>query len=271
MTGCIKLAGLIFCPKHEIEGQRIIEDTKSNMNWIMTDSVVALLIIIICILFEAAYYTFWNDSSDNYTAFTEEVEAYTPVIPKYCDEYGISEYTELVKAVMMQESGGRGKDPMQASESGYNMKYPRRPNGIKDPEYSNRCGVQAIAGCLKAAKCKDPLDMSRIRLALQGYNYGKGYIPWAVKWDAGYIVENAAAFSDLQAKKRGSKGYGGKQYPTHVLRYYPYGSYTYGISNTKITKVAAVQIGNKGGRKFWSVVRLQEPCRLVRDLRLVVC
>lgn len=37
---------------------------------------------------------------------------------------------------MMQESGGKGNDPMQASESGYNTKYPRVPNGITDPEYS---------------------------------------------------------------------------------------------------------------------------------------
>ena len=46
---------------------------------------------------------------------------------------------------MMQESGGRGKDPMQASECGYNKKYPKKPNGIKDPEYSIDCGVHYLA------------------------------------------------------------------------------------------------------------------------------
>ena len=35
---------------------------------------------------------------------------------KYVKEYGIPEYVELIKAVMMQESGGRGLDPMQAAE-----------------------------------------------------------------------------------------------------------------------------------------------------------
>ncbi len=57
-----------------------------------------------------------------------------------------------------------------------------------------------LADCLKAAKCKSPLDMDRIRLCLQGYNYGNGYIPWAIKRDGGYTVANAIAFSNMQAR-----------------------------------------------------------------------
>ena len=34
-------------------------------------------------------------------------------------QYGIPEYVELIKAVMMQESGGRGLDPMQAAEGSF--------------------------------------------------------------------------------------------------------------------------------------------------------
>ena len=55
---------------------------------------------------------------------SEEVEAYTPIIRVYANQYGIGEYVELIKAIMMQESGGQGFDPMQASESGYNTRYP---------------------------------------------------------------------------------------------------------------------------------------------------
>ncbi|EKC70742.1 hypothetical protein OBE_03737, partial [human gut metagenome] len=44
--------------------------------------------------------------------------------------YGIGEYVELIKAIMMQESGGRGLDPMQCSEGSFNTKYPKQPNGI---------------------------------------------------------------------------------------------------------------------------------------------
>ena len=230
----------------------LLRSVKALISTLSAGGIICLVIVMICILFGAAFYFFGDDSSANYTSVSPEVEAYSDVITKYAGQYGIGEYTELVKAVMMQESGGKGKDPMQASESGYNKKYPHSPNGIKDPEYSIQCGVQALAALLKAAKCKSPMDMNRIRLALQGYNYGNGYIPWAIRRDGGYTVKNASDFSDMQAKKHGWKSYGDKQYPAHVLRYYPYGNYNYGIGNGKIVSVAAKQIGNKGGRKFWS-------------------
>lgn len=230
----------------------LIRSARALISTLSAGGIVCLVIVLVCILFGAAFYFFGDDSSANYTPVSPEVEAYSAVIFKYADQYGIGEYTELVKAVMMQESGGRGTDPMQASESGFNKKYPHSPNSIKDPEYSIQCGVQALAASLKEAKCKNPMDMNRIRLALQGYNYGNGYISWAINRDGGYTVENASDFSDMQAKKHGWKSYGDKQYPAHVLRYYPYGNYNYGIGNGKIVSVAAQQIGNKGGRKFWS-------------------
>ena len=55
------------------------------------------------------------------------LEAYEPIIQKYAKEYGIPEYVELIKAVMMQESGGMGLDPMQAAEGSFNTKYPHEP------------------------------------------------------------------------------------------------------------------------------------------------
>ena len=230
----------------------LIRSAKAMIEAISAGGIVCLVTMLVCILFGAAFYFFGDDSSANYTPVSPEVEAYSAVISKYAGQYGIGEYTELIKAVMMQESGGKGTDPMQASESGYNKKYPHSPNSIKDPEYSIQCGVKALAASLKEAKCKNPMDMDRIRLALQGYNYGNGYISWAIARDGGYTVENASDFSDMQAKKHGWKSYGDKQYPAHVLRYYPYGNYNYGIGNSKITEVAAKQIGNQGGRKFWS-------------------
>ena len=230
----------------------LIRSVKAMIEALSAGGIVCLVIVLVCILFGAAFYFFGDDSLANYTPVSPEVEAYSAVISKYAGQYGIGEYTELVKAVMMQESGGKGTDPMQASESGYNKKYPHSPNSIKDPEYSIQCGVKALAASLKEAKCKNPMDMDRIRLALQGYNYGNGYISWAIARDGGYTVENASDFSDMQAKKHGWKSYGDKQYPAHVLRYYPYGNYNYGIGNSKITEVAAKQIGNQGGRKFWS-------------------
>ena len=140
----------------------------------------------------------------------------------------IGEYVELIKAIMMQESGGRGLDPMQCSEGSFNTKYPRQPNGITDPEYSISCGVQEIKSCLERAGVKNPLDMENIKLALQSYNYGNGYLEWA-KARGGYTLANAAEFSDMMAQRMGWSSYGDKQYVPHVLQYkgrFRDGSYT---------------------------------------------
>ena len=89
---------------------------KALISAVIAGGWVAVVIIIICCFFGAALYLFGDSSDTGYIPVSEEVEQYSPLISRYAKEYGISEYTELIKAVMMQESGGRGSDPMQASE-----------------------------------------------------------------------------------------------------------------------------------------------------------
>lgn len=133
---------------------------------------------------------------------------YEPLIRLYAKEYDMLDYVDLIKAVIMQESGGRGKDPMQSSEGPFNTRYPNVPNGITDPEYSIACGVQELKSVLDAAKVESPVDLERIKLALQGYNYGNGYIDWAVEKDGGYTKANAIEFSDMMAERLGWTSYG---------------------------------------------------------------
>lgn len=149
-----------------------------------------------------------------------ECERYRPLVQKYASMYGMSEYVELLLAVMMQESGGTLPDVMQAAEGAFNTKYPKVPNGIPDPEYSIECGVQELKRALEMAGCTGPTDLTHIKLALQGYNFGEGYITWAIQNYGGYSEENAAEFSDMMAARMGWRGYGDKKYVEHVLRYY---------------------------------------------------
>lgn len=209
--------------KLAIAGIKALASALIAMGWL------AVIVIIICCLFGAAFYFFGDNSSSEYTPVSKEVEAYEPLIREYANKYGIGEYVNFIKAVMMQESGGRGNDPMQSSEGPFNKKYPKSPNGITDPKYSVECGVQELKSVLQQAKVANPLDMDRIKLALQGYNYGNGYIPWAVKTSGGYSAANAAEFSNIMAKKMGWSSYGDKEYVPHVLRYYPYGNFSYDV------------------------------------------
>lgn len=231
----------------------IIAGTKALVAAIAAGGWIAVLIIMIVVLFGAAVAMFGGGSDSNsYTPISAEVEAYEPIIQKYAKEYGIPEYVELIKAVMMQESGGRGLDPMQAAEGSFNTKYPHEPNGIKDPEYSIQCGVQELKAALTSAEVESPIDMEHIKLALQGYNFGNGYISWAKSKYGGYSYANAVEFSTQQAQRLGWDSYGDTQYPAHVLRYYPYGRAFTAGGNQAIVEVALTQIGNQGGQPYWS-------------------
>ena len=231
----------------------IIAGTKALVAAIAAGGWIAVLIIMIVVLFGAAVAMFGGGSDSNsYTPVSAEVEAYEPIIQKYAKEYGIPEYVELIKAVMMQESGGRGLDPMQAAEGSFNTKYPHEPNGIKDPEYSIQCGVQELKAALTSAEVESPIDMEHIKLALQGYNFGNGYISWAKAKYGGYSYANAVEFSTQQAQRLGWDSYGDTQYPAHVLRYYPYGRAFTAGGNQAIVEVALTQVGNQGGQPYWS-------------------
>ena len=231
----------------------IIAGTKALITAIAAGGWIAVVIILVVLLLGCAVAFFGGSSNrSSYTPVSAEVEAYEPLIQKYARQYGIPEYVELIKAVMMQESGGRGLDPMQAAEGSFNTRYPHEPNGIKDPEYSIECGVQELKAALVAAEVENPIDMEHIKLALQGYNFGNGYISWAKSNYGSYSYANAVEFSTMQAERLGWSSYGDTQYVNHVLRYYPIGRAFTSGGNQVIVEVALTQLGNEGGQPYWS-------------------
>lgn len=229
----------------------VIAALKTLISAIIAGGWIVVLILLIVILFGGLLSMVGGSNASTVTQVSAEVEAYEPLIRQYARQHGIEEYVELIKAVMMQESGGQGTDPMQASECGYNTRYPNTPNGIPDPEYSIDVGIQNFAACLREAEVESPLDMNNIKLALQGYNYGNGYISWAKENYGGYTYANAVEFSTMMAERNGWSSYGDKEYVSHVLRYYVFGRIPTGIGNQAIVQVALTQEGNGGG-PYWS-------------------
>lgn len=148
-----------------------------------------------------------------------EVLALMPQINAACEKHGIPEYAPLVAAVIMQESGGNVElvngDVMMCAEG---MGY---PVGTPVPvEESIDFGTGLLADLLHQAGASGPADISKISLALQSYNFGGGYLTWAVSKYGGYSKENALEFSQQQAATMGWSGYGDPEYVAHVLRYY---------------------------------------------------
>lgn len=212
----------------------------------------AVLVVLILIVGIIGGVAFLGNSQSN-EALSAEVLAHTPAIQKYASEFGIPEYVPAIQAIMMQESGGRGTDPMQASECPYNTQYPNTPGAIQDADYSIKVGIQYYAECVRESGCENPQDMDRLKLSWQGYNYGNGYISWALEKFGGYSEANALQFSKEQAAAHGWSSYGDTEYVPHVMRYYSGGGWFTGLfGNRQLVNIAKSQLGNEGGEKFWS-------------------
>ena len=147
-------------------------------------------------------------SAEGTAQVSEAVERYRPLFEKYAEKYGIPEYTELLMAKTMQESGGRHADVMQASES---LGLP--PNTITDPERSIDVGVKYFSQVLENAN-------GNVKLALQSYNFGGGFIDYVKEnHDGKYSKDAAVAFSQKKENQLGWSNYGDVNYVQNVMRY----------------------------------------------------
>jgi Cell wall-associated hydrolases (invasion-associated proteins) len=164
--------------------------------------------------------TIMQNSNYNSAKLTPDCEKYRSVVIEYAEKYDMEQFVDIIMAVMMQETGGLYVDVMQSSESEFNAKYPREPNGITDSEYSIYCGVRAFKQAMEIAECESPADMERLKLGLQGYNFGPGYVTWAIANYGGYSKANAEIFSKMMALKMEWSSYGDINYVDNVLRYY---------------------------------------------------
>ena len=224
---------------------RILSKTFNSLSKLWSYGTGLILLLVIC-LFIGVFGSLSNNNNINTenSPLSAEVLAYEGIITQYASHYGIEEYVPIIEAIMMQESGGKGNDPMQAAECEFNTKYPHVPNGIQDPVYSIEVGIQNFADCLATAKVLNINDNNNLYLALQGYNYGKAYISWASEIFGCYSKANAKVYSDNKKSELKIKVFGDPEYVEHVLRYYHFGS-------SNIVDIARNEIGNKGGEKYW--------------------
>lgn len=119
-----------------------------------------------------------DDSGGNYNAsyaglnLSAEVLKHQPMVEKYAKEYGISEYVNVLLAIIQVESGGTAEDVMQSSES---MGLP--PDSLSTEE-SIRQGCKYFASLLSSAEKQ---GISDINAVIQSYNYGGGYLNYVAE------------------------------------------------------------------------------------------
>ncbi|HET7627204.1 MAG TPA: lysozyme family protein [Bacillales bacterium] len=168
----------------------------------------------------------------HYKGFSDQVKQYRPLIKKNLAKYGLENYTPVLMAVMEQESGGTGGDPMQASES---AGLPA--NAIDDPKRSIVQGVKHFRHVLAYGKRKH-VDFATI---IQAYNMGPGYIHYVAEHGGKHSESLAKQFSLLQVHRHPELyDCGGNR---NNFRYpYCYGDYTY---SSKVMKDLHVYRGEK--------------------------
>ena len=125
--------------------------------------------------------------------FTKKVEQHRLLIHKYAKKHQVEEHVDVLLAMMMQESGGRGSDPMQSSES-----LCGAVGCIEDPEESIEQGVAYFAKNLQVAD-------GDVELAVQAYNFGTGFVHYVDKQEASFNQALTIQFSQEMYEKAEDK------------------------------------------------------------------
>ena len=228
--------------------RKLIKGVKKQMNpirWL----IVLLVLLILVILFLIVSIVTQDNSNTYQCQVSEETENYRVMVSYYCEKYDIEDYVDLCLAVMEQESGGKGIDVMQAEQSYYNKEPP-----IDTTEESIDCGVHELSDCLTESSVKSPSDISSISLALQGYNFGNGYISWAKTNYGGYSEDNAKIFSAEMCSSLHLSSYGDVEYVPHVLRYYVQNGKTEVTNEKAAALIKELKENNRASASVWNLI-----------------
>lgn len=132
---------------------------------------IQFTILVFLVIGQITGCNFWDEDNPYGVANVSPlVEQWRSDVERYAQKYGVSEYVELILAMIAQESGGdadRYPDIMQSSESAGSS-----PNAISDPQKSMDQGIRYFASLVKSGK-EAGVDIDTI---LQSYNFGGGYI-----------------------------------------------------------------------------------------------
>ena len=162
-----------------------------------------------------------DDENSNFSSgitgmnLSAEVLKHQPMVEKYAKEYDISEYVNVLLAIIQVESGGTAEDVMQSSES---LGLP--PNSL-DTESSIKQGCKYFASLLSSCKNQGIDDLN---VAIQSYNYGGGYV--------GYVAGKGKKHTFNLAESFAREKSGGKKVTyTNPIAVAKNGGWRYGYGN----------------------------------------
>lgn len=130
-----------------------------------------------------------NDVEYSQLGLSDEVLAYRSLVERYCGEYNISEYVMYILAIMQVESGGKGNDVMQCSES------LGLPLNTLQPEPSIKQGCYYFSELLSSATAFG----CDIFTVVQAYNYGGGFVSYVSAHGQKYTFALAMGYSNMMS------------------------------------------------------------------------
>ncbi|MDT2010825.1 lysozyme family protein [Carnobacterium divergens] len=128
-----------------------------------------------------------GDGNVGVTGLPPEVMKWEPAVIELTTKYNILEYKNYILCIIMVESGGKGTDPMQSSESAG-----QEAGAIQDPLISLNQGVSYYANLVNKAK---ELNVTDVDVINQAYNFGGSYISNIAKKGGKHSLDLAEEYS----------------------------------------------------------------------------
>lgn len=129
------------------------------------------------------------ESNITHGLISDSVIAYRDTVADYAAQNDISDYTDVLLAIMQVESGGELDDLMQSSSS------LELPADSLEQEASIRQGCSYFAHLLRRAESEGcDLDTT-----IQAYNYGSGFIDYVAEHGGKYSLELSEKFAEKQS------------------------------------------------------------------------
>lgn len=167
---------------------------------------MALRLVLVAFLIGVGYYLVHTYQ------ILKQVHKLEPQVVQVLEENEMTEYRDLVLAIIVTESKGLGLDPMQSSESVYG-----ESGSIVDKKESIEQGIAFLNEAMKQSKASD----CDIWTAVQAYNFGLDYIDYVAENGGVTTVELAEQYSrDTLAPLLGNSEQGQYRYlKLHSLIY----------------------------------------------------
>lgn len=158
--------------------------------------IILIAVVIVAILLTLSFILSQNKQTKMTLVepfLTKKVMEYKPLVEDEAKKNQVENHIPVILGMMMQESGGRGSDPMQSSES-----LCGEVGCIDDPSESIAQGVAYFSKALKASE-------NDVYLAVQSYNFGLGFIDYVKENGGRYTQEVAIDFSQKMYREAKDK------------------------------------------------------------------